>query len=82
MHVFCMHHKVNSGRFIPLCHYDPKYTKECNNMIMNTHISMFSTRAKPSTHRHSDTTNAFVAWKTKKFLCANHYLTNIISRRW
>ena len=38
--------KVSPGRFIPLCHYDTKYTKVCNNMIINVHISVCSNRTK------------------------------------
>jgi hypothetical protein len=38
--------KVSPGRFIPLCHYDTKYTRVCNNMIINAHISMCSNRTK------------------------------------
>lgn len=38
--------KVSPGRFIPLCHHDPKYTKVSNNMIINAHIHMCSNRTK------------------------------------
>jgi hypothetical protein len=39
---------------------------ECNNLIINAHISICSTCTKPSMHkRDSDTTDGFVTWKTK-----------------
>ena len=44
--------KVSPGSFIPLCHHDPKYTKVCNNIIINAHIHMCSNRTK---HLHIDT---------------------------
>ena len=38
--------KVSPGIQILLCHHDPKYTKVCNNMIINAHIHMCSNRTK------------------------------------